>query len=1103
MKRFDVLSPDQEIDQSSLLEASAGTGKTFAIENIVVRLLIEGNNPLTLDQILIVTFTRLATRDLRQRIRANIQKALDCCLDSKKASLPYLAAILEQGEAARKETRRRLEQALFCFHQAQIFTIHSFCSRMLREHLFEGDVGLMPIGDANPLSNAELIKIIRDFFRTSLKVGDSYSIEQLNIVLKDHGNDIESLEHALLKCINNRLDIDPTTAFQDHFLQFTAKMKMLKQHFSRDKIIADFLTQAPFFKDLYNRQKVLKTECQDLIERFARLFDKEEWSQEDFDVLLADGLFLVTALDPQQRAAKWKLMDERLHYPQLVEMFREHLWDIVEGARNPAFIFARLACECQKMFREYLIENEKFSLDDILKSMHDALRNPLFLNHIRARYKAAIVDEFQDTDPIQWNIFRDLFLSNGLLYLVGDPKQSIYAFRQADIYTYLSAAQALGEDRKSSLDVNYRSQPSLIKALNHLFSSAPEFIALPKSNASLAYQEVMAGSLKEKCFADKKESLHFFIAVSQESFRSFPLEEMEEQYLFPFIAKELQHLQGHVPLNQCAILVHDRYQAQRTHAYLQLCGVPSLLRRSGSLVLSPALGAFRDLLQAVMHPRQESDVKIALGGRILRYTQNELRELPFEEIAVCLYALRHELLEMGFARFFQLFLQMRFPSSLQSVEEALLTRQGGLEIYLDLQQLACMMIEDEFKSNIAGEGFIEFLDNLAIADKEDPELQRQQDPDQESVQILTTHSSKGLEFDVVFALGLAARPRAPGYLLPLHSKMQAVSVESSSYQTFCEEADAEKMRQLYVALTRAKYRVYAPAIFLPALKAPAMGCASPMELFIAKLIQTPDLNHFCDFLQNAPISYDRLAEEALSVVFHSRKESPVLCPPRKVIVPRAFSMMQSFTGLAKKRHASIEEGVPQSNCLPLGVETGNMLHLIFERISPEIVRGVQSHEPLIEWIRPLIPMRFHEWEKEIAQIAFNVFTATLCTKEHQFRLCDVDFKNSFRETEFLYKAGEGSYLKGVIDLVCMHEGKYYLLDWKSNWLADYSSDKLSEAMEANDYYLQERIYRDAFQRYLRLVEPRPFEEVWGGSFYIFLRGVDPHQIPSPGILWIA
>src|ERR1700722_16347143 len=199
MKAFNVLDRSLDIRKSYILEASAGTGKTFSIENIVVRLLIE-NDPLQLEQILVVTFTRAAVRDLKTRIRGNIDKALDY-LENHKIEMPdYLLKICEEGEKSIVAPIMRFKQALLAYDQAQIFTIHSFCARMLSEHVFEGDLRVGTLQKEEALPDDVYVNVVKDFIRTQIRQ-DIFSEAKLRLVLSKHSYSSEKLESALLKLV--------------------------------------------------------------------------------------------------------------------------------------------------------------------------------------------------------------------------------------------------------------------------------------------------------------------------------------------------------------------------------------------------------------------------------------------------------------------------------------------------------------------------------------------------------------------------------------------------------------------------------------------------------------------------------------------------------------------------------------------------------------------------------------------------------------------------------------------------------------------------------------------------------------------------------------
>ncbi len=457
MKSFDVLDESLDIYKSHLLEASAGTGKTYSIENIVVRLLIERREekiPPTIDQILVVTFTRAATQELKGRIRSNIERVLALLIKGRQGEIwddtypSYLKPIFRKGEKVLKEASRDLEDALLGFDEAEIFTIHGFCYRILREVVFEKDLNNNERkSEDNPMPMLSLLEIVKDYFRTGLSP-ENYSSAQIHTVLKNYKNDIENVARELIRVALRGITIKGGEPFLESFQGFKEVLKELKEMHSWDekKLIEDFEMLAPCYYKVYSASE--KKKSKEMFLKFACLFSKEECSQEHFNDILNDGFSIFNKLLPEKKKKTAKLPDDSmLHFPGAIESLEEAFGGVVRGASSPQNNFARMAEECRLLIQKVFFHEEIFTPDDILKEMKKAIDDKELIKVIRKKYRAAIVDEFQDTDPIQWNIFKRLFLPDdgswGPIYLVGDPKQSIYGFRSADIYTYLDACQAM------------------------------------------------------------------------------------------------------------------------------------------------------------------------------------------------------------------------------------------------------------------------------------------------------------------------------------------------------------------------------------------------------------------------------------------------------------------------------------------------------------------------------------------------------------------------------------------------------------------------------------------------------------------------------------
>lgn len=1107
MHSFDILNRNLNVRQNYFLEASAGTGKTFSIQNIVVRLLIDSEHPLLISQILIVTFTRAATRELQNRIRENIEKTIQILENELLDIAPdYILSLFEQGSAKVQNARKHLQNALFTFDQAQIFTIHSFCARFLKQFPFESNLPFHTDSDHQQgLPLTLLMSVIYDFFRTEIRQG-LYSKAQLAIILKEDPN-----QNKLLKTIQNPDEIVDLPSYHELYLQFAAGMTKLKSKLGLKtcQVVADFESQQNFYKNY----KGTKAEAASKAMRFAALFDKEEWDYSDFDQLIEDGLVWVPAFDPSLLKSK---APQNLHYPLLREQLKINLEPIVKEARCFGSLLARMAKDCRKLLQKRLHEEEKLSPDDFLRKMDTALECRTFAEKVKSSFQAAIIDEFQDTDPIQWSIFRKLFDPknwNGCLYLVGDPKQSIYSFRKADIYTYLSAKELFDSDRCYSLDTNFRSHPHLVEALNTLISyqHSLHFIPLPKRKNFLPYNPVKASSrCIEMPFQDNKRAIHFFIAEPEKKAKP---SNIESEILFPFIVGEIKANQ-HLAYNQFAVLVKDRFQALQLAEFFEQNNIPYTNQKGNSLAESEALSGWIDVLQAVLHPHDRSKVKKALGT----WKDIDLKDPDqLDSYFIQFQSLKHVLIEKGFPFFYQQLLDF-----LQIDDK---------NLFHDVQQIADTIIDHQHLEWSTPEGLIPFLDQFQQWDEnDDARVKRKCDPEGGGVNILTQHYSKGLEYDVVFALGLIKRTSQKEDLVPIEKDGKIVLKPASEEdRIYLEERDAEKIRQLYVAITRAKYRLYVPVVFFPGDEI-EYGEASPLELFLAgnegnyeevyRRINSLDGKAFKTFLDEVGdrISYSRYISKLTTENTESTEKANEFDwkAPKKVSVNSKPLTILSYTSLIQQfSHESNLTKEPPHNfgaedrsihTLPASNETGILLHEILEKLDFSEFGKAKDVEEAQSYLEPYLNNpQFSGWEKVITCLIRNVLSTPIVLENGQMKLCELKPSEIYREMPFIFPYDkaleleglhhEEGFIKGVIDLIFSFEGKYYIADWKSNWLGDHSGayglEQLQTAMNENHYFLQNAIYMEALQRYLRIVDSRPFEECFGGTLYLFLRGMQP------------
>ncbi len=1014
MRVFNCLEPTLNVKDHYFLEASAGTGKTFAIENLTVRLLLEGFN---LDEILIVTFTRAATRDLKHRIRKNLQK--------------YLS----------EEDALGLEEALLSFDKAQIFTIHGFCHRMLTEFAFEAGVGMGMTGPDEMTYLRLLENAALSFLRHELNSAE-FSTNQLGLLLKHCGQDLEKLLRKLTPLLLHPGELASARSFEESKKAFDVNFVM-----ESDKLREDLVTLSLMYKGICDLTGNIHKKWHREIEALC---------SGSFEGLLEDEKSILELLTEENKKKRIK-EDLKLHYPELASQ----LFPIIKEAKDPRNTLLRLARACQKKVGEAFEKYEAASPDEILIKMKECLKNPLFYHKVKQKYQAAIIDEFQDTDPIQWDIFYRLFLEQDPIeafYLVGDPKQSIYGFRNADLKTYLKAAKELGDEKRYILNTNYRSDPALIGCLNTLFLSGM---------GDLDYQTVEARpGAEDTQFQDGKKPVHFFIGSKEKKReKRFPNGVMEEELFLPFIADEIIRLKNEgFNFDEFAILVRDRYQAARVRQHLNLRGIPVLSKGTTHISNTKSYFLMKLLRNAVNAPHDISALKELLSHPFMGYDHHQLKEELIDE-RVKIHLLKDVLDAEGYAPFIHAFFE-EFETYFSEAQD-----------YSDFIQLV--------------ENLDLFEDLVHISVEDDARVRQRSVKGKEAVTLMTIHMSKGLEFGIVFALGLMNRTAIKQDFMRIKENGGDELIPFREDASYIAEQESEKLRQLYVALTRAKRRVYVPVAVDLSGDAPPLGTASPIELFLKSTDHLEEMGMSVTDLNTIHFEGSRYEEDDQVSLISPSSFAPVY--DAKAVF--------SFTSLAKSTPSpfgqQIETKIKTVHTLPSGVQTGLLIHSLFEKIIEEGRHETLNFKELIQKRLTMTP--YAEWEEVIVQLIEKAFTEPL--KPAGFCLKDVPQSQMLTEVEFLLPVHfpQKGYLKGFADLFFEMEGRYYLLDWKTNYLGEnesfYQKAHLEEAMKHGDYFFQANLYMEALKAYLALQETRPFEECFGGVFYLFVRGGTYH-IPS-------
>lgn len=1034
LQKFDCLSRYCPLFGPHLLEASAGTGKTFSIEHIYVRLVLESlkqKNPIEVESILVVTFTRAATRELKARIRGNFEKALSFLRTKNLAdSWDYLKPFLVEE---REQAIRALEEALSDFDRCQIFTIHGFCWRMLREFAFEARIGFsLPDPDGSRQTSERMKQGVLDFLEYGVQE-NLLCAEQAALLLKKYSS-LEKIGDSLLKGGRGE-------GCKGTFAQFQERCKAALQSWPGAFIETGKLQED--FSALQKNFKAVKGDLPAQVEALGQMFAHPE-DPTPFRILLKENGTLFKFLDPVNRKVK-ATVPASLHYTGFFEWAkkvfegaiaeaRKNILPALQGAWNP--IQEKLLSEAQSSAHP----------DEILNQMKKAIELESFASAVRKKYAAVIIDEFQDTDAVQWEIFRRLFVEESLLralYLVGDPKQSIYRFRKADVYVYLQARDLLGNQHLFHLDTNFRSSKSLVGALNALFDR--DWLQLPKAGRSLPYLPVQAGSSADSAFADKKGAVHFLLSEGDRK------EAFETEFI-PFAAAEIERLLPELKTESAfAILVKDRFQGEKALDFLQKRGIPAVVRSRTSLGETFTFDAIRELFAALLKPSDMNAAKIVLAGP---FGGSDF-ELPFADW-------KQIVEEKGLARFFNAF----FNHSVRGVSilEKIVAYDVGF--YRDLIQLFEILFDWERKEGFSFLGLQAFFRCLEESQGDQEGYQRRMEVDESAVQIMTLHASKGLEFEVVFALGLSAL--------------------SPETEDEVEEINAEKLRQLYVAMTRAKRRLYVPAI-LSEKEAP-LSAQSPMDLF-CKHLQGSLPDFLLSLSQKESVTFERLTPSSTAPKNLAKKTAPLTFIPKNISYEA--SNLYSFTSLAQTKIEPSPEFSPSPeftlHTLPRGAETGVAIHSLFEKIfSLPDRKNEMAIDLLVE--KELQFSSLSLWKDCVQKMVKRTLALPLKTQDGLFSLSDLKLGEMQVEVEFLFYSPP-HFVKGFIDLVFCYKGKFYFLDWKTNWLGEnedaYHLASLEAAMKAHDYPLQAALYTEALRRHLGI---NNFYEQFGGAFYLFIRG---------------
>ncbi len=1029
---FDALHVPLD-DGVTLIEASAGTGKTFAITRLVLRLLLE-QRVASLSEILVVTFTEKATQELVTRIRRMLREA-----DLVWSDAPPTRTKLNEDLFLLQETHRDggaiIRTALGSLDDLGVSTIHGFCQRVLSESALE----------------------TQSPFRTTFVEDDT-----------------EPLLRAGLDWARRRLLVNADTAGQ-----FVAG----------DGDIGA------------------------MVSSFARRSRRQPDTRIDFDPLHAAQALVADFVDSVN------LTFDR-------EKERRHL----------------------------------LGFDDLLRKLSAVLVNegpdgPL-AQRIRSRYRAALIDEFQDTDNTQFPIFSNAFRGCPL-FLIGDPKQSIYGFRGADINAYLAAADAAAQ--RYTLTRNFRSTPDCVAAVQELFTRASQpflydedRIDFPRVEAA-SHPEPQGKLASDGCGA----MVWWWVDKSLGKKGDFVDKQTAQETIRRATVNEIVRLiDDGLPPRCVAVLSRTNSAAQRMKDALDAAGVPAVIGGADDVLSTDEAAELVRLSAAIASPYDHRTVSAALATRIWGFTAERIATSVSDGGEAELSRLTSQ-----FAEFREIWRLRGVSAALgallaeRSATERLLTLPDGERRLTNIRHVIELLHEASADEGVVAESVGEWVAReLSVQNTPERRMQRLE-TDSEAVQILTMHKAKGLEFDVVFCPALYDDNPLRGGPFKLTAvsardgDRHVMDIGSAEHSVRADamkrEEDAEALRLVYVALTRAVHRCY---IAFGDIGERDAASRSALGYLLRPLQQGATMRDSIEVMvagSEGRMTLRELTADAPRLTATVTEQPALEYAPRPLtLAPSQLDTwrLSSFTGLVADAPEGVTRDVADKPVLPdgagvatgfrafpAGTQAGIALHDIFERLDFD---GTDDPRTVVMVERSLASHGLTGSAEAAPQRRDDVLlmlqrTCAAVVPVAGFALRDIPRAHTLREWRFDLSVGSTSprriadvlaahgsvhakayapalralrdsampgYLGGVLDLAFPRDGRWWIVDWKSNQLgaadARYAPEVLGDVMMEAHYTLQYHLYLLAVHRFLRtrVADYDPATH-WGGVAYAFLRGI--------------
>ncbi len=1182
------------LSSTNLVEASAGTGKTYALCILFVRLLLEKGLPV--ERILVVTYTRAATQELKERVLERLHRVRDALLGGfpadreEKDPFPQAMAARDDGTFT-----TRIERALRDFDEASIFTIHGFCQRILSDNAFLAgvDFDLDMAGDSGDF----LAETARDFWRREFAGAHALVLAHA----RHRKRSPDSYRHLLrLAQSHAGAEVRPGGERPD--------LSVLEGYEASRLVVADMWPGAR------HRVRALLVEHEGLHKTLYGNPDKEAESGvgtareekvdglcAEMDAWAADGPPGYPLFGNFERFTRDYLAGKGTNkgYEPPEHGFFHACQQLKDIADEVAGTLDAHMLYLDNAFLEWAgprLEKKKDAAgvrfyDDLVESLKNALAGPRgkeLAHAVSGDFGAALIDEFQDTDPDQLAVFTALFAApDKPLFWIGDPKQAIYGFRGADLFAYLQAAESAAHNH--TLAVNWRSSPGLVHAVNTLFGRHEAPFVLP----GIEFEEIAPAPRDGEPFsAGPGGRLRLWhLSGPEKSLGKPEARGLVERAVVAEIATLLRMgSRGEARVGDrglvegdIAVLVRTNAQASSIQEGLRRHGINAVLQSRESLFASTEARDLLLVLSAMADPGNGTTVRSALATATMGHDGAAIHALAeddegWETVLRRFHHCRDLWRDRGFIRTFHWFMRET------GLRADILSRPGGERSLTNVLHLAEVLHRAEREEHLGTRGLIRWLARRVDSLVEDEEYQLRMESDARAVQVVTVHRSKGLEYPVVLCPylwegGPGGGKGFPDYFVyhdPQRGNRPVLDLGSEDAQASARrgiEDLAERMRIMYVALTRARHLCYmawgkvnqgwlsAPSYLL----LPRRGDAGPRAVGPEewKRLSHEDLRVTLEQLaeKSGHITLEPLPGSAPEVKADEGRSPALECRTFTGVIDRTWRLA-SFTFLATQpdRHQEHErlapdpppirqEAAPSSSgdgrdihSFPAGAAAGIMLHSLFEELdftSPDVAyRETLVREKLAEAGHDA-----NKWTPAVLGMVDNVLACRLSEDDTELRLDNVSRADRMDEMEFCFPlsrttpdrlrtlfqnhgavlerpgAGIGfapvrGFVRGFVDLVFRHSGRFYVVDYKSNRLGaaveDYNREALAASMYEHHYVLQYHLYVLALHLHMRARMPDyDYERDFGGVRYLFLRGMSAESgaefgvfsdRPSPGLI---